>query len=351
MRTIELSSGARIGPGEPCYLIAEAGVNHNGDMGLARELVDAAYEAGADAVKFQTFVAEEVISAQAPQAEYQKANLGQETSQLEMVRPYQFDYDQFLQLRDYADQRGITFLSTPHDITVIAWLERLDVAAFKVGSADVTNLPYLRRLARSGRPVLLSTGMSTLSEVEGAIATLRSAGDPPLLLYHCVSNYPSNPADSNLRAMATLRAAFDVPVGFSDHTLGITAAVAAVALGAMSIEKHLTLSHDLPGPDHVASLEPEGFKTLVDAVREVESALGDGVKRRLPSEANTHLVARKSLVARRDLPAGTVLSEDMLAVKRPGSGLDSSYLPVVLGRTLVRALAVDALLTWDHLMG
>lgn len=345
-----ISIGARrVGPDQPCFLIAEAGVNHNGDLELARRLVDAAAEAGADAVKFQTFSADRLATAAAPQADYQRRNTGIEESQRAMLHRLELTAEAHRELMARCRERGILFLSSPFDEDSADFLEELGVPAFKIPSGELTNVPFLAHVARKGRPLIVSTGMATLDEVRPAVETIRQAGSPPLALLHCVSSYPAQPADVNLRAMATLREAFAVPVGFSDHTAGTDIALAAVALGANILEKHLTLDRTLPGPDHLASLEPDEWIAMVVALRRIEAALGDGRKRPAPSEADAARVARKSLVAAGDLPAGCVLRRDHLAIRRPGTGLPPGRLESVLGRRLRRALAAGAVLTEDLL--
>ena len=329
--TIEIA-GRPIGPNSPCFIIAEAGVNHNGDLSLAKSLVECAAESGADAVKFQTFKAEKVISPSAPKAAYQKATTGEGESQLEMVRKLELSYNEFRALYHYCQEKNIIFLSTPFDEGSADFLEDLGVAAFKIPSGEITNLPFLAHLAQKGKPLILSTGMSTLGEVETAVDVIRNCGTPPLALLHCVSNYPADPADANLRAMRTLQAAFVLPVGFSDHTLGIEVPLAAVALGACMIEKHFTLDRTLLGPDHRASLEPDELEAMVVGIRKVENALGDGQKRPATSEADTASVARRSLVAAQDIPAGTTLTAAMIAIRRPGTGLPPAMWDWVIGR-------------------
>ena len=341
--------GRRVGPDQPCFVIAEAGVNHNGDLELARRLVDAAAEAGADAVKFQTFSADRLATAAAPQADYQRRNTGIEESQRAMLHRLELTAEAHRELMARCRERGILFLSSPFDEDSADFLEELGVPAFKIPSGELTNVPFLAHVARKGRPLIVSTGMATLDEVRPAVETIRQAGSPPLALLHCVSSYPAQPADVNLRAMATLREAFAVPVGFSDHTAGTDIALAAVALGANILEKHLTLDRTLPGPDHLASLEPDEWIAMVVALRRIEAALGDGRKRPAPSEADAARVARKSLVAAGDLPAGCVLRRDHLAIRRPGTGLPPGRLESVLGRRLRRALAAGAVLTEDLL--
>ncbi|MGH7895510.1 MAG: N-acetylneuraminate synthase, partial [Candidatus Binatia bacterium] len=305
--------GRVIGHGRPAFVIAEAGVNHNGDVALAERLVDAAAEAGADAVKFQTWVTERLVAPEAPMAEYQARNTGVTESQFAMLKRLELSYDAFRRVKGYAERRGIMFLSTPDEEASADFLESLDVAAFKIGSGELTNLPYLAHLARKGRPLILSTGMGDLEEVRAAVETIRRHGDPPLVLLHCVSNYPTEPEDCNLACLATLRAAFpDVPVGFSDHTIGVAVPLAAVALGACVIEKHLTLDRALPGPDQRVSATPEALRALVDGIRAVEAARGDGIKAPRPGEVETRALVRKSLVARRAIRRGEALDAGAL---------------------------------------
>jgi N-acetylneuraminate synthase len=256
-----------IGPGQPVFVIAEAGVNHNGDLKLARALIDVAVEAGADAVKFQTFRAERLATPDAPKAEYQVQTTGNAESQFEMLRRLELSADAHRELQAYCHERGIIFLSTPFDEEAVDLLDESGVAAFKISSGDLTNSPLLEHVASKGKPVILSTGMSELSELIEAVSVLNTAGCENPVLLHCVSNYPADPAEVNLRAMQTMRSAFDVPVGFSDHTQGIDVALAAVALGACVIEKHFTLDRTMPGPDHRASLEPTELRELVRSIR------------------------------------------------------------------------------------
>ncbi|HLO69113.1 MAG TPA: N-acetylneuraminate synthase [Holophaga sp.] len=337
-------AGRAIGPGHPCFVIAEAGVNHNGSLATALALVDAAAAAGADAVKFQTFSAARLVTSAAPKAEYQVRNTGSGESQQAMLKALEMDEAMHLAVMEHCRRKGILFLSTPFEEGSADLLERLGLPAFKLPSGEITNLPYLAHVARKGRPVILSTGMADLGEVERALAVLREAGDPPVALLHCVSAYPTSPADANLRAMDTLARAFQVPVGYSDHTTGLEVPLAAVALGACILEKHITLDRSLPGPDQVASLEPAGLEALVAGVRTVEAALGHGRKEPAPCERNTAEVARKSLVTAMPLPAGTVLGPGHLVLMRPGNGLGASLLPLLAGRTVARDLPAGRVL-------
>ena len=335
--------------GQPCFIIAEAGVNHNGDIDLACRLIDIAAEAGADAVKFQSFNADRLVSPGTPQAEYATKNMGEALSHYDMLKALELSDRDHRQLLDRCRDRHIVFLSSPFDEESADYLESLDVPAFKVPSGEITNLSYLAHIARKGRPMIVSTGMADLGEVEAAVQAMEGEENSDYVLLHCVSNYPADPADINLRAMHTLEAAFGGPVGYSDHTAGLEVALAAVALGACVIEKHFTLDRSLPGPDHAASLEPNELVALVLGIRKVEAALGDGLKRAAASEAGTAAVARKSLVAARYLKAGTVLQENMLTAKRPGSGLSPALRRHVLGRTLRVDLPANTLLTLDML--
>lgn len=328
-----------------CFIIAEAGVNHNGSLETAHCLVDAAFEAGADAVKFQTFRADQLASRFAPKAAYQKRQTGEGQSQLDMLRALELSEQAHQELFQHCQELGIEFLSSPFDIESLALLVTLGVARVKLGSGELTNAPLLLAVAQTGLPLILSTGMSTLAEVEAAIGVLAygylPATAPPsraafcnawadpearvvvvrkLSLLHCTTEYPAPLDQINLRAIATLRSVFGVPCGYSDHTDGVAASLAAVALGATIIEKHFTLDRAMSGPDHKASLEPASLKALIQGVREVEAALGDGVKVPMPVEIPNMLVARKSLVAARPIARGEMMTFDTLAVKRPGGG-------------------------------
>jgi N-acetylneuraminate synthase/N,N'-diacetyllegionaminate synthase len=341
--TAAISIGVRpIGPDAPCYVIAEAGVNHNGDVALAHKLVDLAADAGADAVKFQTFDPDRLVSKAAAMAAYQIANTGRGGSQADLLRGLVLSREAHAALQRHAGERGITFLSTPFDEASADFLETLGVPAFKVGSGELTNLPFLAHLAGKGRPMLISTGMADLVEVAAAVDAIEAAGDPMLGLFHCVTSYPAAPADANLSAMGTMRAAFGKTVGWSDHTEGVAVALAAVAQGATMLEKHITLDRALPGPDHKASLAPDELHALVRGVRAVEDARGDGTKAPRPVELPLIVAARRSLHAAKDLAAGHVLAAGDLVALRPGDGVSPARLDAVLGRRLGRALAAGA---------
>ncbi|MBI3332856.1 MAG: N-acetylneuraminate synthase [Candidatus Omnitrophica bacterium] len=342
-------AGRKVGPGHPCFIIAEAGVNHNGDLGVARRLVDAAVQAGADAVKFQSFRADRLATAAAPKARYQLETTRRKESQQEMLRRLELSEEDHRGLLADCRSKGILFLSSPFDEESAEFLARLPVAAFKIPSGEITNLPFLKQVAGYGRPMILSTGMSDLKEVKTAVETIRAVTDGNLLLLHCVSAYPASASDANLRAMETMRRAFGVPVGYSDHTEGISVALAAAALGACVIEKHFTLDRGLPGPDHRASLEPEELAALVRSIRDVEAALGEGGKAPRPCEMETAAVARKSLVAARDIQAGSRLTEESVAAKRPGTGLPPFMRDRVIGRRAARDISEGTLLTLEML--
>jgi N,N'-diacetyllegionaminate synthase len=327
------------------FIIAEAGVNHNGDVERAIQMCAVASRAGCDAIKFQTFQAEDVVTASASKAKYQQSATGEGT-QLEMIRALQLSWPNFVELDKECKRLGIRFLSTAFDRVSLANLNGLDLPMHKIASGEITNLPFLRCVGRYGKPVILSTGMATLGEIEAALDILGQAGTPRNLVtvLHCNTEYPTPMTDVNLRAMLTIGDALGVAVGYSDHTQGIEVAVAAAALGACVIEKHFTLDRNLPGPDHKASLEPAELNAMVFAIRNIEKALGDGIKRPSASEAINKLIVRRSLVAARSIPAGEVFSEINLTVKRPGTGLSPMRWDEVLGRTAPRNFAADELI-------
>ena len=329
-------------------VIAEAGVNHNGDLLLAKKLVDAASNAGADVVKFQTFQANQLVTEGAEQAAYQQHALGQSQGQLAMLQQLELKPEQHSELIDYCQQRGIEFLSTAFDLPSIKLLSSLKPKRWKIPSGEITNLPYLRQIGSQGQPVILSTGTSNLGEIEAALDVLVQAGTSrgQITVLHCTTEYPAPPEEVNLRAMHTIAQAFGVAVGYSDHTDGIVVPIAAVAMGATVIEKHLTLDRSLPGPDHKASLESDQFAAMVQGIRTIQQALGDGIKRpTLSEQANLPLV-RKSLVAARSIRAGELFSEANITAKRPGTGLSPMQWDACIGRTAPRDFAADELITW-----
>ena len=345
---VALGSGA-IGPGHRCFVIAEAGVNHNGDPALAHRLVDLAAEAGADAVKFQTFDPDLVVAAGARKADYQIANTGAGESQRDMLRRLVLPRAEFKVLARHAADRGLLFLSTPFDEGSADFLDDLGLAAFKVPSGEITNHPFLAHLAVKGRPLLVSTGMSTLVEVGGALDTIAAHGDPAVALLHCVSNYPAAPADCNLRSMDTMRQAFRTPVGWSDHTLGVTVSLAAVAAGAEVLEKHFTVDRSLPGPDHAASLEPGELRELVESIRVIEMSRGTGCKVPAPSEAANAQLVRRSLHATRELAPGHVLTAEDLVALRPGTGVSPGARDRLIGRAVRRRIGAGEMVSEDQL--
>jgi N-acetylneuraminate synthase len=332
------------------FIIAEAGVNHNGDINLAYKLVDVAKEAGVDAVKFQAFKTEKIISKYADMASYQKKNLSTNESQYEMVKKLELSYKEFKKLKNYCDEIKIMFLSTPDEEYSLNFLvDELSIPFIKIGSGEVTNLPYLRKIAAKNKPLIMSTGMSNLGEVEEAISTIRLVNSKAKIsLLHCTTNYPTPYEEVNLKAMQTLAAAFKLPVGYSDHTLGIEVPVAAVAMGAKIVEKHFTLDKKLPGPDHKASLEPDELKEMVKAIRNIEKALGDGIKKPNKSEIETIKVARRSLIATRDIRAGEIIKESDITIKRPRTGILPKFKEIIIGMKLINDIRQDEPFMWEN---
>lgn len=326
------------------YIIAEAGVNHNGSFTLACRLADAAKAAGADCVKYQTFRSERIISQYAPKAEYQKRSTGAGESQLDMVRKLELSYEEFAALKRYCDSIGIAFLSTPFDLDSIDFLNQMDMPFWKIPSGEVTNLPYLLAIAKTKKPAVMSTGMCEMEEIRAAVDVLRANGTPEITLLHCNTEYPTPYGDVNLRAMETLRKEFGTKVGYSDHTRGIEVPVAAAALGAEIIEKHFTLDRGMEGPDHKASLEPQELAAMVESVHHIEQALGSGVKTATPSERKNRTVARKSIVAARAIAQGELLTAENLTVKRPGSGISPMKWFEVLGTPAIHNFQEDELI-------
>lgn len=327
-------------------IIAEAGVNHNGDIELAKKLVDVAADAGADFVKFQTFNADRQVTRSAKKADYQMQLTDGAESQYDMLRRLELTEAMHYELISHCAMRNIGFFSTGFDIESVDLLVKLGQDHFKIPSGEVTNLPYLRHIGQLGKSVILSTGMATLGEVEAAIDVLEQAGTLRIntTVLHCTTEYPTPMSEVNLRAMQTIHSAFGVAVGYSDHTQGIEVAIAAVAMGATVIEKHFTLDRQLPGPDHQASLEPMELRAMIAAIRNIESAMGDGIKRLTSSECRNKLVARKSLVASRAIKAGEIFSADNLTTKRPGTGVSPMRWDDILGKRALRDFAADELI-------
>ena len=328
------------------FIIAEAGVNHNGDINLAKKLIDEAVKAGADAVKFQTFKAENLVSKNAKKADYQVENTGNNESQYEMIKKLELSFDDFIELKKYCDEKGIMFLSTPFDDESIEFLNNLGIEIFKIPSGEITNLPYLRKIGKLEKKVILSTGMADLGEIEDALDVLINSGTKKenITVLHANTEYPTPFEDVNLKAMQTISCAFDVDVGYSDHTMGIEVPIAAVAMGAKVIEKHFTLDRNLEGPDHRASLEPDELKAMVSTIRNIEKALGNGIKKPSKSEKKNIEVARKSIVAKRDIKKGEKFSEENLTVKRPGNGISPMRWDEIIGKVANRDYKEDELI-------
>lgn len=326
------------------FIIAEAGDNHNGDIRLAYQLIDAAVEAGADCVKFQTFITDEIISQQAEMAEYQKKNIGVTESQYDMVKKLELSFTDFRNLKDYCDKKGIMFLSTPFDLQSIDFLNTLNLKFWKIPSGEITNLPYLMKIAQTKKEVILSTGMATMEEIEAAVNILKKNGTKKINILHCTTEYPAPLDEVNLRAINTIADRFHVDVGYSDHTEGILIPIAAVAMGATIIEKHFTLDKTMPGPDHKASLEPQELKSMIANIRMLENAMGDGVKRPSLSEQKNIFVARKSIVARENISEGDIFNESNLAIKRPGNGVSPMKWFDLLGTKAKRNYEKDELI-------
>ena len=328
------------------FIIAEAGVNHNGYIVLAKKLIDSAYEAGADAVKFQTFKAEKLISKNAPKAEYQKQTTDSNESQYDMIKKLELDVETHRELLSYCKRKNIIFLSTPFDLDSIDLLNKLGLNIFKIGSGEITNLPYLRKIGSLKKKVIISTGMSDLGEIEDALNILISSGTSKenITVLHCNTEYPTPIEDVNLKAMLTIKNAFDIKVGYSDHTLGIEVPIAAVALGATVSEKHFTLDKTMEGPDHKASLEPHELKQMICSIRNIEKAMGDGIKKPSLSEKKNINIARKSLVASKEIKKGEIFSENNLTVKRPGNGISPMRWDEFIGKVATKDYNADDLI-------
>ena len=325
-------------------IIAEAGVNHNGDINLAYKMIDAAKEAGADIIKFQTAKPELVISRYAEKAEYQKSTTGATESQLEMCKKIHLKFEEYIPLKEYCHKVGIKFLSTPFDLESIDFLNNLGCDIWKIPSGEITNYPYLVKIANTNKPIILSTGMCTINEIRDALALLRDNGAKEIKLLHCTTEYPTPYEDVNLKSMDTMKKEFDLEVGYSDHTVGIEIPIAAVAMGATIIEKHFTLDKNMEGPDHKASLEPSELKAMVQAIRHIEIAIGNGEKKPAISEEKNINIARKSIVAMRAIKKGEVFTEDNITAKRPGNGISPMRWKEILGTKAIRNFGEDELI-------
>jgi N,N'-diacetyllegionaminate synthase len=348
--TVNIEIGGRpVGDGHRCYVIAEAGSNHNRDLDLARRLIDAAVAAGVDAVKFQTFSGKSLYSSKAPRFDYLGAVSDKAPADLleDIALPREWQ----TLLASHARDQGIEFLSSPFDRPAVDELDRLDVPAFKVASFELVDLPLLQYMGKYGRPIIMSTGMATMGEIEEALGAARVGGASEFCLLQCASLYPAPPSTMNLRSVRTLKAAFGIPVGLSDHTLGIHVAPAAVALGANLVEKHFTIDHTLPGPDHSFAVEPQDLTTLVRHIRDIEDALGDGIKRgpTIEEAQEMYAKARRSVVAACAIPAGTRITREMLTVKRPGFGVKPKFIDALVGRTAAMDIDEDEVITWKML--
>ena len=331
------------------YIIAEAGVNHNGSLELAKKLVDMAAECGVDAIKFQTFKAEESTGSYANKAAYQMENMPVEESQLEMIKKLELPFEAFKEIKAYCVQKNIDFISTPDGEESLNVLVDLDVPVIKIGSTEVTNLEFLKKIGNTGREIILSTGMSYLKEVERAVETIRSTHNHKIKIMQCTTDYPTAVEDVNLRAMLTMKEKLNVPVGLSDHTVGNEAAIAAVALGAEFVEKHITLDQNMEGPDHKASISYEGLKSYVQAIRNTEKLLGDGIKRPTKREEIIMKDVRRSIVAKEPLKAGTLLTKELIDYKRPGTGISPLYADEIVGKQINKDLEKDQPIMWEDM--
>lgn len=346
MRTVTVGDRV-VGGDQPCFIVAEAGANHNRDLGLAKRLIDVAAEAGADAVKFQTYSADTLYSKETPNFSYLRSLTDKSTH--ELLKSLEIPRAWHAELADYCRQRGTIFFSSPFDHRAVDELDDIGVPLFKIASFEIVDLPLIRHTASKGKPIAISTGMATLGEIEDAITACHDAGNDQIVLLQCASLYPAAPRLINLRAMATMRAAFGYPTGLSDHTTGASVAIGAAALGAAMLEKHFTLDRTMEGPDHPFAIEPDELRDMVRGIRETEAALGDGFKRGPSADeaGEMYRLGRRSLVAARAIPAGTPLEAEMLTVKRPGYGIRPKFLDLVVGRPVKRDIAADEVLTWE----
>lgn len=337
------SDGIRIGKNYPCFIIAEAGVNHNGSIENAKRLVDAAKYACADAVKFQTFNSEDLVSKKTPMAEYQERNLKSKEDQLSMLKNLELSNTSFLELKRYCDSKDIIFLSTPHTEDAADFLEGL-VPLYKISSSDVTNISFLEKIAKKGKPIMLSTGMSTQKEVDEAVGCIKKSNQEIIVL-HCTTNYPTPLKDVNLKSMVSMHKKLKILVGYSDHTMDLIVPAIAVSLGACVIEKHITLDKSMEGPDHKASLEPKEFKEMVEKIRICEEVLGSAVKKPTSEEIKISKLVRKSIVAKVNIPKGSIIKEDMLVIKRPGNGILPKYIGKVVGKKADNDILKDTIIS------
>lgn len=347
MKNIKISNKI-IGLGKPVFIVAEAGVNHNGKFDLVLKLIDAAALAGADAIKFQTFKAEQVVTARADMAKYQKKNTGKAESQASMLKKLEFKEGWYAEAIRHSKKRGIIFFSTPHGgFASVDLLQGLGMPVFKFGSGDLTNLPLLAYAAKFQKPMILGTGMATMAEINEAVRTIEKQGNNKISLLHCTSNYPTEFKDVNLLAMKTMMKKFKYPIGYSDHTSDLIVPIAAVALGARVIEKHFTLDRNLPGPDHRASMTPRELANLVRSIRDVSTALGSSIKKPVKSEAESIRLGRKSIITEADIKKGSKISRDLLAIKRPSTGIHPRHFYKIIGSVARKDIPKDTLIKWD----
>lgn len=344
-------AGRPVGPGYPVYVVAEAGSNHNRDFDTAVRLIDVAAEAGADAVKFQTYTAEGLYSRKTPTMSYlEKGELVDESQSVwDLIKKIEIPWEWHGELADRAAEAGLDFLSTPFSEEAVDVLEEIDVPAYKIASYEINHLPLIEKCAKTGKPLLLSTGMASLSDIERALDTANAAGAEQVMVMHCAINYPPKFEDLNLRAIQTMRSAFDIPVGWSDHTMGHTADVVAVTLGACVVEKHFTLDRGMEGPDHPFAVEPDELAAMVTAIREAEASLGSTVKRVTEAEAEMYRLGRRSLVAAQDISKGHTITREDIAVKRPGFGIPVHEMDILIGRRAARDLEADDVLEWQDI--
>jgi N,N'-diacetyllegionaminate synthase len=340
-----------VGDGQPAFIIAEAGVNHNGDVEIAKELIRQAKRTGADCVKFQTFAAQRVITKSAPKAEYQLKTTNPAESQFEMLKKLELAEEHYLELLELCAQEDIIFMSTPYNPEDVDFLVKLGTPAFKLASIHLAEPSFIAYVAQTGKPLILSTGMATMAEIDEAVRTIRATGNEQFVVLQCTTNYPSDLQDANLRVIPTLKNAFGCLTGYSDHTQTDSACIASIALGACVIEKHFTLDTAMPGPDHSSSFDPPQFAKLVSAIREVEQALGSPYKHPTPVEVRNAQGMRRSIVAKRAIQQGQTLTAEMLTFKRPASGLRPALLPEILGKTAACDIQEDELLRWEMLKG
>lgn len=349
MKSIKIGSTHVIGDDQPCFIIAEAGSNHNRKLQQAYKLIDIAKEAGADAVKFQTYSAEKLYSRKTPMMSYVKRNKLVKPGETiwDLIKKIEMPREWHSKLTAHCKKRKIMFLSTPFDLQAVDELEEVGCPAYKIASYEITHFPLLEKCAKTGKPIILSTGMADLSDIEAALQVIYKTGNHQVALLHCAINYPPNFQDLHLRAMETMRKAFNVPIGFSDHTMGVSADIAAVALGAKVIEKHFTISRKLKGPDHPFAVEPDELKAMVQGIRETEAALGSTLKKHTEAESEMYKLGRRSLVAACNISKGTKITRAMLEVKRPGFGIPTKMMDQVIGRTAKQNIQEDDILSWE----